>query len=69
MKPRKAKPKYPVEQECLLIVRNPNGGSITFIRGDDGEPERFSSEDAADTFAGSSPVCMAWGYQVVKVTI
>lgn len=54
----------------LILIRNPNGGSVMLINsGDENSPEKamlYDSEEEAEEAASKIPACRAWPYSIVE---
>lgn len=53
----------------IILIRNPNTGSVSFICDEDGDgehPKLFKTEDEAEEAADSYHICGAWPYNVVR---
>lgn len=53
----------------IIVARNPNTGKLVVINdGDDeGCPVEFDDEWKAIEVADNTPICKAWGYQIVEI--
>lgn len=53
----------------ILVCRNPSNQHLLIITEGDAadEPAEFVDRDAAVQAADNTPVCKAWGYQVIEV--
>ncbi len=54
--------------ECVILLRNPNGGRVVIIMRDDGDgPHVWPNQDDAIAWAENSKLCFAWPYQIVEL--
>lgn len=54
----------------IIVVRNPRNQKLVAITNDNGDDlVEFGTEDEANAVAMAVPICEAWGFQAVEITL